>query len=73
MVVKRSVLDRLRSHIKVEIVDDERSVGNGVIVTLKQGWTWDAIQDNRVSAEDTPSQALATLRLAVPFAGPFTR
>ncbi len=64
-------LDRLRRHPRVEIVDDEREIGNGVIVTLKQGWTFDWTQDNRVAGEDTPREALALVRTAQPFAGPY--
>jgi hypothetical protein len=70
--LRKTVLDRVRSHPKVEIVDDERDMGNGVIVTLKQGWTWDQLADNRVSGEDTPTKMLQALRLAHAFSGPYT-
>lgn len=65
------VTDRLRNHPRVEIVDDERRSGDGVIVTLKQGWTFDPVCDNRVSGEDSPSAALSAVRAAHTFAGPF--
>ena len=67
-----STLDRLRRHPRVELVDDERSIGNGLLVTLRQGWTFDPSADNRVSGHDTVSQALAEVRAAKPFAGPYT-
>ena len=69
----RSTLGRLESHKRVEHADDERSIGNGVIVTLRQGWTWDALNDNRVQGFDTASEALRAVQAeAKPFAGPFT-
>lgn len=64
-------LRRLREHPYVELVDDERSIGNGVIVTLKQGWSFDPLCDNRVSGEDTPSAALEAVRLAYKFSGSY--
>lgn len=51
-------ITRLRKHPRVETVDDERGIGNGVIVTLKAGWTFDPRQDNRVAGEDTARKAL---------------
>ena len=33
------ILDALSRHPKVELVEDEREIGNGIIVTLKRGWT----------------------------------
>ena len=65
-------LDRLRRNPRVEIVDDERDMGNGVIVTLRKGWSFDPLQDNRVAGEDTPRAALDMVRHALPFAGPYT-
>ena len=65
-------LARLRRHPRVEIVDDEREIGNGVIVTLRQGWSFDPWQDNRVAGEDTPRAAMELVRSALPFAGPYT-
>ena len=69
---KRSMttLERLRAHKRVEHVDVED--GNGVIVTLRRGWTFDQQCDNRVAGEDTATQALASVRSAFPFSGPFT-
>ena len=67
-----STLQKLKRDRRVEIVDDERSSGNGVIITLRQGWTFDASADNRVAGEDTVSEALKLLRSCKPFAGPYT-
>jgi hypothetical protein len=65
-------IQKLRKNARVEIVDDERSIGNGVIVTLKQGWSFDPVQDNRVSGEDTPHTMLEAVKAAYKFAGPYT-
>jgi hypothetical protein len=71
MTSRLNSLDRLRRCPRVEIVDDEREMGDGVIVTLRQGWSFDQLADNRVRGEDTPSQALKAVRYAHPFAGPY--
>lgn len=65
-------LDRLRRHGRVLLVDDERAIGNGVIVTLQQGWSFDPLQDNRVAGADTPREALDMVRHALVYAGPYT-
>lgn len=65
-------LETLRRHPRVEIVDDEREIGNGIIVTLRRGWSFDQLDDNRVSGEDTVSDALAAVRRAHKFDGPYT-
>lgn len=65
-------LAQLKCDKRVEIVDDERSAGNGVIMTLRRGWSFDALQDNRVAGADTIRDALALLQTARPFAGPYT-
>lgn len=62
----------LRNHRRVEFVDDERSGGNGIIVTLKRGFSFDPAQDNRVAGADTFTEALELVRGALPFAGPYT-
>lgn len=60
-----TVLQTLQAHPRVEIVDDERALGNGVIVTLRAGFSFDPIDpENRVAGEDTPSQMLAAVRSA---------
>lgn len=56
----------------VEIVDDERDLGNGVIVTLKKGWTFEKGQDNRVRGEDTVHEIYdAVKNITVRFEGPY--
>ena len=62
-------LDRLRTDWRVEHVDKE---DDGVIVTLKQGWTWDPLQDNRVRGEDTATEILRAMRSVLTFDGPYT-
>jgi hypothetical protein len=46
-------ISNIRRHPRVAIVDDERGIGNGVIVTLKKGWTFSRGEDNRVRGEDS--------------------
>ncbi len=41
---------RLKTHSRVEFVDDERAIGNGYLVTLAKGWTWDALQERLAAA-----------------------
>lgn len=64
-------LKRLSGNPKVEHVADERAIGNGVIVTLKQGWTFSPGEDNRVRGEDTVSAMTAAMRDVRAYAGPF--
>jgi hypothetical protein len=60
-----NVMDTLRRHPRVEIADDERGIGNGVIVTLREGWTFDPVDpENRVRGEDTASEMLKSVRAA---------
>ena len=56
---------------RIDFVDDERDIGNGVIVTLKRGWTFDALTDNRVAGADTPSDAIYMVKNATEFFGPY--
>jgi len=71
MNARVNVIDKLRMHPRVDIVDDERRSGNGVIVTLREGWSFDPLQDSRVAGADTPAKATALVYTAQPFAGPF--
>lgn len=59
-------LKQLQKHPKVEIVDDERLIGNGIIVSLFDGWTIDP-GDPRASVfgEDTVADCFKTLERAV--------
>jgi hypothetical protein len=61
----------LKSHTKVAIVDDERAQGNGIIVTLKRGFTFSPGEDNRVRGEDTVAAILKAVRYAHVYVGPF--
>lgn len=60
-------LDRLRADHRVEIVDDERAIGNSVIITLAKGWRF-RDQGEHVFGEDTPTKALRSLRRVKPCA-----
>lgn len=60
-----AVLDRLRADPRVQFVDDERSLGNSVIVTLHYGWRFDD-PGTHVFGEDTPTAALASLKSCKP-------
>ena len=71
VTVGNQQMKKLRSHSRVHLVDDERASGNGIIVTLTKGWSIDPLRDNRVFGEDSPSRALATVRRAVAFSGPY--
>jgi len=55
-------MDKLKKHPRVEIVDDERSIGNGIIVTLRRFWSFDQLCDNRVQGADTIKEALSMVR-----------
>lgn len=63
-----SSLDKLRADKRVEIVDDERSLGGNLIVTMRAGWTIDQMDPHAgVFGADTLSEAWKTLRSAVRF------
>jgi hypothetical protein len=62
-------LDKIRNDRRVEYLDLDDPCGP--IVTLRKGWTFDALCDNRVKGEDTASELLKTLRTAQPFSGPY--
>lgn len=64
-------LAKLRADERIQWVDDERQIGNGVLVTLKQGWTWEAGDDVRTRGEDTLTEMLRAMREARPHAGPY--
>lgn len=51
-------------HKKVEHWDDERSIGNSLIVTLKKGWRF--FEDGEhVRGFDTKRDAMADVRAAI--------
>jgi hypothetical protein len=62
---------QLKENPRIEHVDDERGIGNGIIITLRQGWTFDQLCDNRVRGADTIAEAKEMVRYAHPFGGPF--
>lgn len=64
-----TLLEKLRGDLRVEIIDDERSIGNGIIITLRQGWSFDQMADSRVAGEDTLKDALNLLTRAKPYSG----
>ena len=59
-----AALKKLEAHPRVEIVDDERSIGNSVIVTLKNGWRFND-EGEHVFGEDTPEECLAAVKSRV--------
>lgn len=62
-------LDKIRRDPRVEFVDVD---DDGIIITVKQGWSFDPLDDNRVTGGDTATEALAALRSVRPYAGPYT-
>ena len=67
-----SRLRQIENNLCVACIDDERKSGNGIIITLRKGWTFDPLQDNRVAGADTVTEAQALLSRARTFDGPFT-
>lgn len=66
MAVRKSGLDKLRADPRVEIVDDERAMGNSIIVTMAPGWTLDPRDPHDgVFGADTTTEAWTTLRRAM--------
>src|SRR5437016_5664937 len=53
-------LSRPAATPRADLVDDEREIGNGVIVTLRLGRSFDPSCDNLVDGEGTPHQAFGT-------------
>lgn len=63
-------LDRIRKDPRVQHVDTDDPCGP--IVTLKRGYSFDPMCDNRVLGEDTASALLQSIRdRAQPFTGPY--
>jgi hypothetical protein len=60
-----SILDRIRRNPRVELVDDERAMGNSIIVTLKTGWRFNDPGEH-VFGEDTPTECLRSLKRTKP-------
>lgn len=63
---------QLKKNHRIEFVDDERKSGNGLIVTLRQGFTFETGVDNRVRGYDSINQATRNIPNEVfPHTGPF--
>ena len=59
----------LRADKRVAFVDDERAIGNSIIVTMVPGWTLDARDPHDgVFGGDSVAECWRTLRTAVQFA-----
>ena len=52
-------------HKQVEHWDDERDIGNSLIVTLKKGWRFEECGE-QVRGFDTTREAIAEVRAAKP-------
>lgn len=50
-------------HAKIENWDDERSIGNSLIVTLKRGWRFEDLAEH-VRGFDTKREAMQEVRAA---------
>lgn len=57
-----SLLNQLKAHPAVAFVDDERSQGNSIIVTLKAGFEFSDDPGCGVRGEDTMTAALKNVR-----------
>jgi hypothetical protein len=57
-------MQRLRTHPRVQTVLDERSIGKGVLVSLKTGFSFSPSADQHVFRADTATKALAAVRTA---------
>lgn len=54
-------LRALHKDPRIDIIDDERSIGNSLIINLKDGWRFRA-PDEHVFGEDTAVEALASMK-----------
>lgn len=52
-------------HSRIETVDDERAIGNSLIVTLKRGWRFEDMGEH-VRGYDTKREAMQEVRTARP-------
>lgn len=50
---------------RVLAYDDERDIGNGIIVTLRHGWRFDYSDVSHVQGFDTPKEAKQAIREAI--------
>ena len=49
-------------HSKIEYWDDERNIGNGIIVTLNWGWSFEPNEHNGVQGFDLVKEAEHAVR-----------
>ena len=64
-------LGPIRNHPRVIIVSDERKLGNGIIVTLRNGFSFDSLCLNRESGFSTVDEAIESVGRSVRFSGPY--
>lgn len=57
----------IKRHKRIEHWDDERNIGNSLIVTLKTGWRFEQAGEH-VRGFDTVKEAMADVRQALPCA-----
>lgn len=62
---RKTGIAKLAADPRVEFVDDERDMGNAIIVTMRAGWSIDPRDPHAgVFGADTIKEAWATLRSA---------
>ena len=66
MSTNRTALQALKSHPWVEFVDDERAIGNSLIVALHYGRPRPGNPGEHVIGADTEAEALQEVRDSVP-------
>lgn len=66
MSTNRTALQALKSHPWVEFVDDERAIGNSLIVALHYGRSRPGNPGEHVIGADTEAEALQEVRDSVP-------
>ncbi len=62
-------IQRLKRCPKVCYVDDERSIGNGITITLNEGWKWEMDTETSVRGFDTIKEAREELACVVYVSG----
>jgi len=51
-----------KRHKKIQFWDDERSIGNGIIVTLAWGWSFEPMYHEGVKGFDTVKSAMLEIK-----------
>ena len=59
-------MKRMKKHKRVEFWDDERGIGNGIIVTLHYGWSFYPSFHEGVRGFDTPKEAMKAVKESYP-------